>query len=208
MEVHPAINCKDKECFLGRLEMAKTFLDKNEWLHIDVSDGTYSKNKIFLDNDILSGFSGKFNIEAHLMIAENEIYDAHWFSGLYKRLFVQADVVGDWEKIIEMGKLNNIEIGAVVNVGKSEVKIPEAISTIEILAVNPGESGQHFDERAIYTIRAFKKEYNHATIVVDGGVDFNIGQRLKEVGADALVSSSYIWDSQNPVLAYEKLSSI
>ncbi len=211
MEIHVAINCPDEKCLERKLGLAQSFLPKGSFLHIDVYDGLYKNDGIasatpsFIDENILKEFSNYFNFEAHLMMGVEKLYDEKWFNGLYKRILLQADLVEDWEYFLSMGEKHNVEIGAVVNVGQTNLNIPEKIKIIEVLSVHPGLSGQKFNEDALNDIEYFKKNHPHATIIVDGGVDLNTGNIIMRAGARVLISASYIWDSENPKHAYESL---
>jgi len=43
------------------------------------------------------------------------------------------------------------------------------------------------------------------TIEVDGGINLETGRLLKAAGADAIVSASYLWQSPDPLRAFQSL---
>ena len=47
-----------------------------------------------------------------------------------------------------------------------------------------------------------------ALIEVDGGVNFEVGKKLYEAGADILVAGSFVFGSDNPVDIISKLKSL
>lgn len=208
MEVHPAINCENQDYFENRIAVLASFLDKNDWIHIDISDGAYVEQKSFFDENVLKKYSNLVNFEAHLMVLEDNIYKIKWFSGVFKRIIIHSSVVKDWRHVIELSQKNNIEIGAVVLYDEVDSYIPNDISLVEVLSVNPGLSGQKFKEKAFETVKSFKKNYPHVKIILDGGVNLEIAKRAKEFGVDILVSSSFIWDFENPRKQFELLKNI
>ena len=207
MEVYPAINCKDRECFVERLEVADSIFDKDTWLHIDISDGEYTQAHSFYDADIIKSYSDCFKFEGHLMVAGEKLLVDEWYEAGFDRLLFQADAVEDWEPILKKASEHGIEVGAVVGFEES-FKIPEEIGVVEVLAVPPGASGQAFDKRALDTVRALRKKREDGIILVDGGVNEDTGKLIEGAGADVLVASSFIWGTSDPAGAYEKLRGI
>ena len=57
-------------------------------------------------------------------------------------------------------------------------------------------------------IAFLREEMPNATIEVDGGMNPETALAVKAVGADTIVSASYIFDSADPKTAYETLRNI
>ena len=96
----------------------------------------------------------------------------------------------------------------VFEVQPSRIKVeplPEGIKHVLVLAVKPGKSGQAFNPKALQTIRFLKKKLPNVTITVDGGVTPVNAKKIFKAGANAVTSGSYIWDSDNPIHAYNEL---
>jgi len=53
-----------------------------------------------------------------------------------------------------------------------------------------------------------RQKFPDVKIEVDGGVNLETASKIKEAGADIIVSASYIWESRNPKEAYLKLKNI
>ena len=77
-----------------------------------------------------------------------------------------------------------------------------------ILAVNPGLAGQKFQENQLEKIKVLRQKFPDAKIEVDGGVNLENAPRIKEAGADTLVSASYIWNRESLEEAYKNLQSL
>jgi len=210
MKVIVDINCKDKKCFEDKLKIAKTFLPKNSPIHIDVSDGKFSKTKSFVDFKLIKEYSGYFKFQAHLMVSKKDILSDRWFKSPFSMLLFHQEVVSDWSKLILKAKQNKKQIGAVVDFSDNpkSIVIHKSIKWIMVLAVNPGPSGQKFNKKVINLIKFLRKNYPRATISVDGGINVQTAQKAKKAGADTIISSSYIWSSKDSYKAYKNLCAV
>ncbi len=79
---------------------------------------------------------------------------------------------------------------------------------MQFLAVTPGFSGQKFQENVLEKIRTLRARDPRVIIEVDGGITLDVARRVKEAGANVLVSSSYIWNSSNPKEAFRALQEV
>jgi ribulose-phosphate 3-epimerase len=72
-----------------------------------------------------------------------------------------------------------------------------------LMSVNPGFGGQQFIENTYRKSIALKEmilqQNSHALIEVDGGVNFEVGKKLYEVGVDILVAGSFVFGSNDPI---------
>lgn len=206
--IYPSINCDNEACFAQRINDAHTFLERGSWLHVDVSDPAYSQIHSFVSKEVLHEWNNTLSFEAHCMVPWERVLEEQWFELGCKRLLFHVDVVQDWQAVIKKGAEHDVEIGAVIQHEKEIPHIPEKITTIEVLTVPPGPSGQIFNANALSTISALRTARPDGTILVDGGVDTKTGMLAKEAGADVLVAGSFIWSAQNPQEAYTTLQKI
>jgi ribulose-phosphate 3-epimerase len=81
--------------------------------------------------------------------------------------------------------------------------IIEELDMVLLMSVNPGFGGQLFIENTYRKVVALKemilKRNSDALIEVDGGVNFEVGKKLYESGADILVAGSFVFNSENPI---------
>jgi ribulose-phosphate 3-epimerase len=81
--------------------------------------------------------------------------------------------------------------------------IIEELDMVLLMSVNPGFGGQKFIENTYRKATQLKElivKRNAQTLIeVDGGVNFEIGQRLYSYGVDILVAGSFVFNSKNPV---------
>ncbi|HDY73086.1 MAG TPA: hypothetical protein ENH86_00740 [Candidatus Jorgensenbacteria bacterium] len=108
------------------------------------------------------------------------------------------------------------------------------IKLIQLLAVNPGHSGQKFQPQVVEKIRSLLRQYPDATIAneekdgnkacifsecrncngeaitieVDGGMNPDTAAQVIEAGAKIIAAGSYIFESDNPVVAYRELKNL
>jgi len=208
VKVLVAINAKDKNDFLNQLKASREiFLPKTKF-HIDVSDGKFSQTKSYFDFGVLKKYHPYFNFEAHLMTEAQTI--KKYLKKPLKKIWVHISAVRDWSSLMKVARIKKISMGVVLGVGEEKYKnkIPSDIKSILVLAVNPGPAGQKFNSKTFKLIDFLRKNYPHAKISVDGGINRQIAEKLKKYQVDSVVSFSYIWKSKNPLKAYQELVKI
>lgn len=220
MIIIPAINCKNFECVKERLEKAAKFLPKawnKRWVQIDIADSKFTKHKTWNNPQNLYELRiknyklSKINIETHLMIENPESAINKWIKAGAKRIIVHIERLKN--RKIEKLKIKNAEIGLAIN-PKTPIKkiIPflngKKTEFVQILAVNPGKSGQKFQRQVLKKIKFLKKNYPKIKIEIDGGINPKTAELCQKSGADILVVGSYIWKNKNLKQAYKKINAI
>ena len=212
MKVSVGVNAKNKNDFLDQLKKAEFFLPVGANLHIDISKKNFSSINSFFDFKILKKYSHRFNLEGHLMLSKKDVLDKKWFLSPLKVLFIHSSISPDWEKIFQLAKKYKKEIGVVIDFddNPNKIFIPKGAKKLLVLAVIPGKSGQKFHLKTLKIICFLRKKYPSAIISVDGGISPQIIKqlKLKRMGVNGVVSSSYIWDAENPAGQYEDLRRI
>lgn len=210
MNIIPAINCFDRDCFLEKINLADKFLSDGGWLHLDISDTAFNGLSSYFNEGDIKPFADRLNFEAHLMAERDFLRNFDFATSSVKRFFLHFGVVQknlEWlEGALKLGK----EFGLVF-LPNDEINIdllPKNINLFQILAVIPGLSGQEFNVDALKKINSLKKGRPNVKISVDGGINPQTAKLCKEAGADELVSGSYIWSSENPAEAYNKLKEV
>jgi ribulose-phosphate 3-epimerase len=213
MKVIPVINCPDIECVQKKIDVAKTFLKEGDMLHLDVTDGSFSAHATWADPLEWVKLKSPFGLEVHLMVDHPEQYADNWITAGARRLIVHVE---------SLNRQSMHEILAAAERRQAEVMLsskPESIEeditpylkhfrSFQVLAVQPGPSGQIYLPFTDDKIRFLREEFPNATIEVDGGMSPLTVWRVKELGADTVVSSSYIFNSADPKKAYEELTNI
>ena len=214
MQIIPAINEIDFEEIKKKILAAESF--GAEWVHLDIADGKFTPNLLWnspkdLDSLYLKPLTLNLNIEVHLMVENPEDVLEDWLVSGIKRIFVHYETISDFGAVKDRCKKAGVELGLAIGPhipveGLFEYK--RKVSYFLILAVEPGISGQKFQENQLEKIKLLRKEFPGAKIEVDGGVNIGNAFDIKQAGADILVSASYIWNSKNPKEAFELLKSV
>lgn len=213
MKVIPVINCPDVECVKKKIEIARTFLADGDTLHLDVTDGSFAAPKTWADPLGWTALRSPFGLEVHLMVDHPEHYVDNWLVAGARRLIVHME---------SLTPQSMNEILSATQHYRAEVMLsskPESTSEdiapylkyfnlFQVLAVHPGPAGQIFLPFVIEKVQSLREEMPDAIIEVDGGMNPATSRRVKEAGADTIVSSSYIFNAADPKKAYEELESV
>ncbi|MEK7195459.1 MAG: hypothetical protein AAB655_02070 [Patescibacteria group bacterium] len=213
MEVIPVINCLDLECAVEKIRLAKEFLKDGDWLHLDIADGKFTFNKTWNDPAGWQNMAKGFNLEAHLMVEEPEKHTEEWLHAGAKRLIIHVETINEktLRQISALARKHGVELMLSSNpetpVDKLKPYLDE-FKEFQVLAVYPGPPAQKFLPIALYKIEFLRRSVPDAKIEVDGGIDFDTAKTVKNVGADKIVSGTYIFGNADPKSAYEELISV
>ena len=186
---------------LGNLETIN-LLNKTDcdYIHIDIMDGKFTKNKNFEYNEIQNLFKdNKKKLDVHLMVKDAYSYIEDYIKLKPKFITFHIESKSDIKKCIKLIKDNNIKAGLAINPDTRIYNILPYINDIDlvlVMSVVPGEGGQAFIKdvvKKINELKAIQKKY-HYIINVDGGVN---NETIKLINSDMIVSGSYITMSDN-----------
>ena len=208
MAIIPAINEVNFEEIKKKVLLVQSFGSK--WAHLDVADGKFTKNVLWNNPEELKVESEKWKvkIEVHLMVESPEDVLGEWLKTGIKRIFVHYESIKDFELLKDKCGAAGVELGLAIGPhipAEGLFEYNGRVSYFLILAVEPGISGQEFQDNQLEKIRVLREKIPNAKIEVDGGINIRNAFDIKQAGADILVSSSYIWNSGNPKEAYELL---
>mgnify|MGYP001032092928 CR=1 FL=1 len=232
MEIIPAINCPDFECVKSKLAIISRELPFVSWLQFDVADGkfapiiTWNNPQEFLNFKSQNPNLKNINIELHLMVEKPEDFIEEWLKVGVRRVIVHLEtlsvgVVSEKDlikensrlaKILEKCSEYDVELMLAVN---PETPIEEifpyldSFLFVQILAVKPGFSGQEFNKEVVEKIKILRERIPDIVIEVDGGINQDTAEIVKEAGADIIVSASYIFNNKDSAYkAYCKLKEV
>jgi ribulose-phosphate 3-epimerase len=213
MKVIPVINCQDVECVRNKIEVAKAFLAEGDLLHLDVADGSFATHKTWANPLEWVKLKSPFGVEVHLMVDHPEEYIDDWLAAGARRLIVHMESLNPQSMHEILGAAARYHVEVMLS-SKPESDADDMapylrhFNLFQVLAVQPGPSGQKFLPFITEKIRFLREELPDVTIEVDGGMDLESARLVKDVGADMIVSSSYIFGSADPKEAYKKLSAV
>lgn len=151
-------------------------------------------------------------LDAHLMVTNPASYverlakiGVNWISFHQECEFHSHRLV---QRIKELGVKAGLALNPAVPLSTLECILPD-LDYVLLMSVNPGFSGQSFIPAALEKVRALRNMIDTdkmaALIEIDGGVNGDNAARIRDAGADILVSASYIFGSSNYAAAIKSL---
>ncbi len=220
MEIIPAILPKDFAELEEKIELIKGVAPL---VQIDICDGKfvpqagwpYKKQDNNFDA-ILKEEKGMpywedVDFEIDLMISDPEQEVEHWLTTGAKRIIVHFESTKNMDRII--GELQGlVEIGIAIGLDTPVDDIAPFIHDIDVVQCmgikRIGFQGEAFDERVLEKVRELKSRFPERLVSVDGGVNLETAEQLREAGADRLIVGSAIFASENVVQALEELEGV
>ncbi len=210
VEIIPSINVSDFAELKKRIKQVEPYI---KWAHVDVSDGVFTKYVSWHESKDLVGYRPEIKLEFHLMIDRPERDIHEWLvSPAVSRIIFHQEATHDHQLLIEKIHEAKKEAGIAVKPDTPWLKLfpfLDKVETLLLLAVNPGPSGQEFDEQILAKIGHIRHVAKNAIIEIDGGVNKSIARRCIAEGANLLVAGSAIFDSKKSIKeAIEELKNL
>lgn len=175
-------------------------------LHIDVMDGHFVDNLSF-GLPVVECIKSSLPLDVHLMVDDAGRYIEEFYKYAY-RIYVHYEAPvylrGLLMKIVERG----VKAGIVLN---PETPVDEILDVLDLvdsvmlMAVKPGMGGQKFNEDILLKIEELRARNQGIFIAVDGGINDKTAEMCRNKGANIMVSGSYIFKSEDRVLAVKLL---
>ena len=182
-------------------------------LHIDVMDGMFVPN-ISIGFPVISSIRriAEKPLDVHMMVMEPGRYvDAVRDAGA-DLMNVHYEACTHLDRVVHTIHEAGMRAGVTLNPATPVGMLEDIISEVEmvlLMSVNPGFGGQKFIANTVAKVARLRRliecSGSHAVIQVDGGVDLNTAPALIDAGADVLVAGSYVFKSENPVEAIDRL---
>jgi ribulose-phosphate 3-epimerase len=203
IKIAPSILAAD----FGNLSLECKKIDKSnaDWFHLDVMDGLFVPN-ISFGMPIVKSIRKmtKKPLDVHLMIIEPERYIDKFIEIGSDILTVHVEATSKMDNIIDKINHSGIKSGIAINPDTPISKLDDYISNVDLIClmgVHAGFGGQKFIKKTFNRLEELKNLINSknssALIEIDGGVNENNFEKLKNLGADVLVAGSYIFNSSN-----------
>ena len=225
IEIIPSINALTWD--EAQLKL-KAILGATEWVEIDVGDGVFTPSATWNTTmDLKTMELGQMKIAAHLMVRHPEAIIGEWIQAGVRRIIIQWDALAPrglawyfqgWRarrrirKIADQCRKNWVEFG--LSLGQQSRlrqvgKLLELCSVVQVLAGRPGPARQAFDQTSLERLRELvflrqAKQLGFKT-ELDIGVNPDTIEAIKQSGADIAASTSFVFNSANPVFALEYL---
>jgi ribulose-phosphate 3-epimerase len=205
IEIIPSINVDNFEDAKEQIRLVEPYV---KWAHLDVSDGVFTKHVSWHDPKDLVGYKTKLKLEVHLMINEPEKEIDQWLQKNVSRIIFHQESTKNHQLLIDKIHDAKKEAGIAIKPDTPWLKLFPYITKvdlIQLLAVNPGPSGQQFNEGILHKLGHIRSVCKECNIEIDGGINKRIAGKLIHAGANALVASSAIFKASNIKKAIEEL---
>jgi ribulose-phosphate 3-epimerase len=212
VEVEPSIYAADFSRLGEQLEALQAA--GASVFHFDVGDGHFIP-EITIGPIVLASISPLVRgwgarLDCHLMVVEPERhFDAIAEAGGDSVTF-HTEVCDDPARAIAHARSLGLGVGVACN---PETSVEEAAAAGEgadlvlCMSIHPGYSGQAFMPESLERIARLRSLLSPGVRVqVDGGINGETIRRAREAGADLLVAGSAVFWSDDPAVAYRKLT--
>ena len=187
------------------LEAAKT-----DYFHIDVMDGNFVEKNTYAK---MLGYAeyikriSNLPQDVHLMVKDVRTAVDDFLAVEPNIITFHYEACKDREEVHKMIKYikdNHCKIGLAIKPNTKVEEIYEFLSYIHtclIMTVEPGKGGQKLIESTVEKVRELKKYITEKNIEidieVDGGINLRTAPKVKDAGANILVSGSAILMANN-----------
>lgn len=198
IEIIPAILSKTPADYHKKFKAVEPYTD---WIQVDIVDNKFARN-LTVGPKIVGSFRTSKKLEIQLMVD----YIEDWVDPFVKigrkaniqRIIVPYESSRDPIGIINHVRRHGIQIGFSINPDTPVDRLQHVIDkadTILLLSVYPGFSAQHFVHGILNKIMQLREMRPDITIEVDGGIEPGTARKCAEVGANILISGSFIFEN-------------
>lgn len=187
----------------NKLDAIKLLNDSNcDYIHIDVMDGKFVSNKMFMMNDI-SNFNkiSTKKLDVHLMVSDpNSYIDYLGKLDMVEFITIHYEIDRDISFILNKIKSYGKKCGLAIN-PETDVDVLSSyayiLDMVLVMSVCPGMGGQKFIDSTYDKIYKIRSRYKDICISVDGGVNDSNYLSIKDSGASMIVVGSYVTGSDS-----------
>lgn len=185
-------------------------------IHCDIMDGQFVPN-LTIGPLIVEAAKRctKLPLDVHLMIVSPDALIPEFAKAGAAYITVHQEAVPHLHRTIQLIKSLNCKAGVAINPStpvSTLVNILEEVDLVLIMSVNPGFGGQQFISSSLSKIEELKnlrEKFNYSyKIEIDGGVNKNTVQKIKEAGCDIFVAGSSIFNTGNITAAATELKNL
>ncbi len=198
-ELLPSILAKNKTELEKKIKQIEGLVKE---VQIDIADNKFVPNKT-ITPDILASIKTNLRFEVHLMVKNPEDYISQMPKNTTTVIF-HAESTKKQVQLIKKIKDKGFFAGVAINPETSVMAVKHLFGFVDqvlLMTVHPGFYGAKFEKDSFKRLDQLKrlkdaKQYSFQ-IEVDGGQDKKNALSSKELGADKIVSGSYIFESKD-----------
>jgi ribulose-phosphate 3-epimerase len=180
-------------------------IDQAKWLHFDVMDGKFVQNKTYDHNMLktIGDFSNQV-FDTHLMVEKPEDVVDDYIRNKADIITFHYEASDQPLALIKHIKNKGVKAGISIKPDTPVEVLDDLLKDLDlvlIMSVEPGKGGQKFlpsaiDKIAYLNQKRIKNQYTYQ-IEVDGGINFETAQMVKDVGCDIIVVGSFIFNQKD-----------
>ena len=182
-------------------------LERNgaNFVHFDVMDGKFVDNKTY-DHTLVKYVQENTNLmlDVHLMVNNPEKVVKDYISAGADILTIhyESTTPEKIEETLKFIKSKAVLAGIAINPETPAYKIRDLIKkdlvdVVLVMGVNPGAGGQDFIPGSAEKVAEVREMSKSVYIAIDGGVNAKNSRILRKLGANILVSGSYLFKAKN-----------
>lgn len=177
-----------------------------DFIHFDVMDGVFVPN-ISFGIPVIKDVSkiAEKPLDVHLMIVDPDKFIEPFAKAGASYLTVHYEACKHLHRTVQLIKEQGVKASVCLNPHTPVAFLEDIIAELDmvlLMSVNPGFGGQEFIENTYKKVAQLKemteKVNPDCLIEVDGGVNFETGKKLLDIGANVLVAGSFVFNSDNP----------
>lgn len=176
---------------------------KANFVHLDVMDGKFVKNKSF-NHKLVDKIRDKTNLmlDVHLMVENPENVIDDYIKAGADIITVHYEACKDIEKTLKKISDNNVLTGLAISPKTPVLKIKDyldagIVDIVTVMGVKPGACGQEFIPGSAEKIAEIRELNKKVYIEIDGGVTLKNAKLLRKMGVNIIVSGSTIFKSDD-----------
>lgn len=183
-----------------------------DYIHVDVMDGEFVNNETpGLEMYERARKATDIIIDTHLMVENPE----NWIDDFSKSDIItfHLEAVDEETAYTIIERLHELEIKVGISI-KPDTPVEEImpyldrIDMVLVMLVEPGWGGQKMMEECLEKVTIIREAYPDIDIEVDGGINLENVQKVKEAGANVIVAGTAVFKAINKQDAIIKLKSL
>jgi ribulose-phosphate 3-epimerase len=206
VSICPTVTTDDPEVFKLQIEQTLSYAHR---LHIDLSDGIFTNNKLMEIEDVW--WPGGVRADLHVMYQKPFDHTAALIALQPQLIIVHAEAEGDFMKFAETLHRHGIEAGVAILPDTKVETIAPALGLIDHVLIFSGKLG-HFGGHADLKLLDKAKQLRKLKITLelgwDGGVSDKNAKKLAEGGIDVLNAGGFLHGTQDAAQSYAKLKAL
>ncbi|MBR7172769.1 MAG: ribulose-phosphate 3-epimerase [Clostridia bacterium] len=176
---------------------------KANYVHVDVMDGKFVKNKTF-DHKFVDKLKDKTNLmlDVHLMVENPDAVIDDYANAGADILTVHYEACKDARATLKKISDKNIVTGLAISPKTPVLKIKDyldegLVDIVVVMGVKPGACGQAFIPGSAEKVAEIRELNKKVYIEIDGGVTLKNASLLRKMGVNIIVSGSTIFNAKN-----------